>query len=128
MFIEYILQRGWEEGIDVYEKVREIIDEGETRGSLKLDGFEGMVEVGDREHVVKVIGGVRSDCVMTYSRRRASNKAVRCAYARAYAPEVRRREVFNAGGDADWEEAEGVQHEGRLGNDLECYEGYLGAI
>jgi hypothetical protein len=76
-----------------------------------------MVEVGDREHVAKVVGGVRSKYVMAYSRRRDSNKAVGCAYARAYAPGVRRREVFNAGGDTDQEEAEGILHEGLLDND-----------
>ncbi len=39
-FVEYILQRAREEGEEVYEKVREIIEEGKARGSLKLEGFE----------------------------------------------------------------------------------------
>jgi hypothetical protein len=39
-FINYILQRAREEGEEVYEKVREIIEEGKARGSLKLEGFE----------------------------------------------------------------------------------------
>jgi Fe2+ transport system protein FeoA len=56
-FVEYILQRAREEGGEVYEKVREIIEEGKTRGSLKLEGFEREVEVNGRRHVVKVIGG-----------------------------------------------------------------------
>jgi hypothetical protein len=56
-FVEYILQRAREEGDEVYEKVREIIEEGKTRGSLKLEGFEREVEVNGRRHVVKVIGG-----------------------------------------------------------------------
>jgi hypothetical protein len=56
-FVEYILQRAGEAGEEVYEKVREIIEEGMSRGSLRLEGFEGVVEVGDREYVVKVIGG-----------------------------------------------------------------------
>jgi hypothetical protein len=56
-FVEYILQRAKEEGEDVYEKVKKIIEEGKERGSLKLEGFEGRVEVGGKEYMVKVIGG-----------------------------------------------------------------------
>jgi len=44
-------------GKEVYEKAKEIIEESMSRGSLRLKGFEGRVEVGGREHVVKVIGG-----------------------------------------------------------------------
>jgi hypothetical protein len=32
------------------------VEEGKARGSLKLEGFEKKVEVGNREHVVKIIG------------------------------------------------------------------------
>jgi hypothetical protein len=39
-FVEYILQRAREAGEEVYEKVREIIEEGKARGSLKLEDFE----------------------------------------------------------------------------------------
>jgi len=56
-FVEYILQRAGDEGKDVYRKVLEVVEEGKARGSLTLKGFEKKVEVGDREHVVKVIGG-----------------------------------------------------------------------
>jgi hypothetical protein len=56
-FINYILQRADEEGKEVYKKVSEIIEEGKARGSLRLEGFEKKVEVGGREHVVKIIGG-----------------------------------------------------------------------
>jgi len=56
-FVEYILQRAEKEGEDVYEKATKIIEEGKTRGSLKLEGFEERVEVEGREYVVKVIGG-----------------------------------------------------------------------
>jgi hypothetical protein len=56
-FVEYILQRAGEEGEDVYEKAKEIIEEGKARGSLRLEGFERKVEVGGKEYVVKVIGG-----------------------------------------------------------------------
>ncbi len=56
-FVEYILQRAWEASEEVYEKASKIIEEGKTRGSLGLEGFEGRVEVGGREHVVKIIGG-----------------------------------------------------------------------
>jgi hypothetical protein len=33
------------------------VEESRARGILKLEGFEGRVEVGGRRHVVKVIGG-----------------------------------------------------------------------
>jgi len=56
-FVEYILQRAEKAGDDVYEKAREIIEEGKTRGSLKLEGFEKEVEVNGETYVVKVIGG-----------------------------------------------------------------------
>ncbi len=56
-FVEYILQRAKEEGEEVYEKAGKIIEEGRARGSLKLEDFERKVEVGGKEHVVKVIGG-----------------------------------------------------------------------
>ncbi len=56
-FVSYILQRAEEAGEEVYEKAREIIEEGKARGSLTLKGFEKEVEVDGRRHVVKVIGG-----------------------------------------------------------------------
>ncbi len=56
-FIEYILQRAEKAGKEVYEKAREIVKEGRARGSLTLKGFEGRVEVGGKEYVVKVIDG-----------------------------------------------------------------------
>ncbi len=56
-FVEYILQRAKEEGDAVYEKAKEIVEEGKAWGSLKLEGFEKEVEVDGRRYVVKVIGG-----------------------------------------------------------------------
>jgi hypothetical protein len=56
-FVEYILKRAREAGEDVYRKAEEIVKEGKARGILKLEGFEGRVEVGGRKHVVKVIDG-----------------------------------------------------------------------
>jgi hypothetical protein len=56
-FVKYILQRAREAGGNVYEKASKIIEEGMSRGSLKLEGFEGVVEVDGRKHVVKVIDG-----------------------------------------------------------------------
>jgi len=56
-FVNYILQRAKEAGEEVYEKTREIIEEGKARRSLRLEGFEGRVEVGGKTYVVKVIGG-----------------------------------------------------------------------
>jgi Fe2+ transport system protein FeoA len=109
-FVNYILQRAKEEGEEVYEKVREIIEEGKARGSLTLKGFEGRVEVGGKERVVKVIdggaeleegkggkkllrinitaevGGVRSDYTITYARSGRNNAAVSYTAARSNTP------------------------------------------
>jgi hypothetical protein len=38
-FVEYILQRAEEEGEEVYEKAKKIVEEGKARGSLTLKGF-----------------------------------------------------------------------------------------
>jgi DUF971 family protein len=74
-FVGYILQRAEKAGKEVYEKVREIIEEGRSRGSLKLEGFEKKVKVGGREHVVKVIGGsAEFDMSGEASRRRRSRR------------------------------------------------------
>jgi hypothetical protein len=99
-FVDYILQRAWEAGKEVYEKAKKIIEEGKARGSLTLKGLEKKVEVNGREHVVKVIGGgaeleksgsdktllriritaevdgVLRDYTITYSRYGADNKAM----------------------------------------------------
>jgi hypothetical protein len=109
-FVEYVLRRAREEGKEVYEKAVEIIEEGRARGSLRLEGFEGVVEVGGREHVVKVIDGgaeleeswsgkklmrikitaevdgVRREYTITYGRYGRNNAAVSYATARADAP------------------------------------------
>jgi GNAT superfamily N-acetyltransferase len=45
-FVEYILQRAREAGKEFYEKARKIVEEGKSRGSQKLEGFEKRVEVG----------------------------------------------------------------------------------
>ncbi len=55
-FVKYILQRAREEGDALYEKAREVVEEGKARGSLRLEGFEKKVEVDGKEHVVKVVG------------------------------------------------------------------------
>jgi hypothetical protein len=44
-FVEYILRRAEEAGKEVYEKAREIVEEGKARGSLELKDFEMEVEV-----------------------------------------------------------------------------------
>jgi hypothetical protein len=106
-FVEYILRRAWEAGKEVYEKAGEIIDEGKARGSLTLKGFEGKVEVGGRELVVKVIDwgvefdkgrsgkkllrikitaevdDIRCDYEVTYGRYGETNAARGRAYARS---------------------------------------------
>ena len=56
-FVEYILRRAEEAGKEVSEKAKKIIEEGKARGSQKLEDFEGRVEVGGVEYVVKVRDG-----------------------------------------------------------------------
>jgi hypothetical protein len=109
-FVERILQRAWEAGEEVYEKAKEIIEEGKARGSLRLEGLEKKVEVGGREHVVRITGGgaqlersgsgklllrikitaevdgVRRDYTITYGRYGRTNTAKGLATARADAP------------------------------------------
>jgi hypothetical protein len=108
-FVEYILQRAEKAGENVYKKVKEIVEEDMSRGSLRLKGFEGRVEVSGKEYVVRVIDGsaklemsrsnkllrikitaevdgVRGDYAITYSRRGADNAAEGYAYASAKAP------------------------------------------
>jgi hypothetical protein len=109
-FVYYILQRAWKAGKEVYEKAKEIIEEGKAKGSLTLKGFEERVEVGGREHVVKVIDGgaeleegrsgkkllrikitaevdgVKSDYTITFGRYGEINTARGRAYASAKAP------------------------------------------
>jgi hypothetical protein len=106
-FVEYILRRAREEGDAVYEKVKEIVKEGKTRGSLKLEGFKKEVGVDGRKYVVKVIGGgaefdkgrsgkkllriritaevggVRSEYTITFGRYRRDNAAMGYATAKA---------------------------------------------
>jgi hypothetical protein len=61
-FVNYILRRAWEASKEVYEKAREIIEEGKARSSQRLEGFEKEVEVDGKTYVVKVVGwGVEFD-------------------------------------------------------------------
>jgi hypothetical protein len=150
-FLEYILQRAWEAGEEVYEKAKKIIEEGMSRGSLTLKGFEKEVEVDGRKHMVKVIGGgaefdvgrdgkkllrikitaevdgVKSDYTITYGRYRKINAALGFVTARADAP---------GGREADAERFAAVikaltgreprvyrKSDGRI--IIECYEGHL---
>jgi hypothetical protein len=46
-----------EAGEGVYEKAKEIIEEGKAWGSQTLEGFEKKVEVNGKTYVVKVKGG-----------------------------------------------------------------------
>ncbi len=105
-FVEYILQRAWEEDEDVYRKAEEIVKEGKERGSLTLKGFEVEVEMNGEKYKVKVrdggaeleisksgkkllrikitaeVDGVRRDFTITYGRYGKLNAAVGRAYAR----------------------------------------------
>jgi hypothetical protein len=114
-FVKIILQRAEEacgcmEPCAVYEKAKEIVEEGKAWGSLKLKGFVKELEVNGKKYVVKVIDGgaefdegrggrkllrikitaeidgVRRDYEMTYGRYGRNNAALGFATARADAP------------------------------------------
>ena len=109
-FVKIILQRAEEAGEDVRKKAEEIVEEGKAWGSLRLEGFEGRVEVGGKEYVVKVLGGgaefdkgrggkpllriritvevdgVKSEYMITFSRRGGDNAVLGFATAKADAP------------------------------------------
>jgi Fe2+ transport system protein FeoA len=101
-----------EEGKDVYKKALEIVNEGKSWGSLKLEDFEKEVEVNGKTYVVKVRGGeaveekqngktllrikikaevgrvedghtVEREYTITFSKYGAGNKVMSFAYARA---------------------------------------------
>jgi predicted nucleic acid-binding OB-fold protein len=115
-FVEHILQRAREAGEDVRKKAEEIVEEGKVRRYLTLKGFEKRVEVGGREHVVKVIDGgaikekqngktllriwitaevdgVTREYKITYSRSGADNAAVGRTVARADDPDGREKDA-----------------------------------
>jgi len=150
-FVEYILQRAKEKGEKVYEKASKIIEEGMSRGSLKLEGFEKEVEVNGKKHTVKVIGGgaeieerqggrkllriritaevdrARGNYTITYSRRGANNAAVGFAVVRADVPGGKEAvaERFAAVVEALTGKKPRVYRtkDGRIM--IECYEGHL---
>jgi hypothetical protein len=149
-FVKYILQRAKEKGEKVYEKSREIVEEGKARGSLKLEGFEKRVEVDGREHVVKVIGWsaefdkgrggkkllrikitaevdrIESDYTITYSRH-GDNRTVEHAVVRVNAPGDGEpdAEKFSALIKALTGREPGVYRMKDGTIKIECYEGHL---
>jgi hypothetical protein len=54
--VKRILRRAEEAGGTVYEKAKEIVEEGKAWRSLTLERFEKKVEVNGKTYVVKVIG------------------------------------------------------------------------
>jgi len=115
-FVERILRRAKEAGDAVYEKAQKIIEEGMSRGSLTLKGFEKEVEVDGKTYVVTVIGGeaveedrngrkllrikitaevdgVRREYEITYGRYGRNNAAKGFAVARADAPDGREEDA-----------------------------------
>jgi hypothetical protein len=150
-FVSYILQRAQEVGKEVYEKAKDIIEEGKARGSLTLKGFEKEVEVEGRRHVVKVIDGsaefdvgksgkkllrieitaevdgVRRDYVITFGRYRADNKVVGFAAARADAPGGREADAerFSALVKALTGKKPRIHRKSDGTIMIECYEGHL---
>jgi hypothetical protein len=149
-FVEYILQRAWEAGKEVYEKAKEIVEEGRARGSLRPEGFEKEDEVDGRRHKVKVIGGgaeieesrrgkkllriritaevdgVRREYTITYGRY-GRNAAVGFAAARADVPGGRETDAERL--SALIEALTGVKLKIRRMKDgtivIECYGGHL---
>jgi hypothetical protein len=109
-YVKYILERAKENGKEVHEKVGKIVEEGMSRRSLTLKGFEKRVEVNGEEHTVKVEGwsaelkkgksgkpllrikitaeidGVKSEYTITFTRRGSGSGAKGYAYASADAP------------------------------------------
>ena len=149
-FVEYILRRAEKAGKEVYEKAREIIEEGMSRGTLTLKSFEKEVELNGKKHVVRVIDGsaeleesqggklllriritaeivdVVHEYAITFSRR-TDNAAVGRAYARADAPGGREADAkrFSALVKALTGEEPRVY---QMKDDkimIECYEGHL---
>jgi hypothetical protein len=49
-FVKYILRRVEETGKEDYKKATKIVDEGMSRGSLTLKGFEKEVEVDGKKY------------------------------------------------------------------------------
>jgi len=116
------------------------VEEGKARGSLTLKGFEKRVEVGGREHLVRVIDGdaelkesqggkkllrlritaevdgVRSDYTITFSSGKINSARGR-ACASAKAPGGSRREVRRCDRGIDRCKAEGAPHEEWQDND-----------
>jgi len=150
-FVEYVLQRAWEEGEEVYKRAREIIEEGKARGSLTLRGFERVVEVNGKRYNVKVIDGgaefeksqrgkkllriritaevdgIRKEYVITYGRYGRINAALGYATAKADAPEVREADAERLA--AVVEALTGVKPKIRRRSDgtiiIECYREHL---
>jgi hypothetical protein len=150
-FVEYILQRAGEEGENVRKKVEKIVEEGMSRGSQTLKGFEKEVEVDGRRYVVKVIDGgaefkrgrggrkllriritaevdgVRREYAITFGRYGETNAALGRAYARGDAPEVREADAerFSALVEALTGRRLRVYRmkDGKIM--IECYEGHL---
>jgi hypothetical protein len=149
-FVRIILQRAEKAGKEVCEKAKEIIEEGMSRGSLTLKGFEKEVEVDGRKHVVKLIDGsaefdvgrggrkllrikitaevdgVRREYVTTYGRYGSNNAAKGFAYARCDAPEVRKADAkrFSALVEALTGKKPRIRRRSDGTIKLECYGGH----
>ena len=150
-FVEYILQRAWEAGKEVNEKATKTIEEGMSRGSLRLEGLEKRVVINGREHVVKVIDGgaefkesqsgklllrikitaevdgVRREYAITFGRYGDDNATLGYATARADAPGGREEDAerFSALIKALTGREPKVYRRSDGVVMIECYEGHL---
>jgi len=108
-FVSYILQRAKEEGEEVRKKVKEVVEEGRARGSLRLEGFEravggrlvrvigGRAEVEEgrggrkllRLRITAEVDGVGGEYAVAFGRYGRNNAAAGFATAKADAPEGR---------------------------------------
>jgi len=146
-----MLERAREEGEEVYEKVREIVEEGMSRDSLTLKGFVKEVEAEGKKHVVKVIDGgaefdvgrsgklllriritaevdgVWSEYAIMFGRYGEDNAAMGRAYARTDVPGGREADAerFSALVEALTGKRPRVHRmkDGKIM--IECYEGHL---
>jgi hypothetical protein len=155
-FVKYILRRaeeacGGAEPCAVYEKAKEIVEEGKAWGSLELKGFVKEFEVDGRKYVVKVIDGgaeieesrrgkkllriritaevdgVKSEYTITFGRYGKDNAALGFATARADAPGGREKDAerFSALIKALTGREPKVYRRSDGVVMIECYEGHL---
>jgi hypothetical protein len=150
--VDYILRRAREEGGEVYEKVKEVVEAGRAVGSLRLaDVRRARVEAGGGKHTVTVLGGgaevgrgrggktllriritaevdgVRRNYEVAFGRYGRKNAVVGYASAKARAPGGREADAerLSALIKALTGREPGVHRKRNGAVAVECYEGHL---